>query len=186
MGIGDYPAMKRTPLVVLTLASVASVLHSQPQTTGKPSNASIEVAGVKLQLGMTKPTVAERLVGTQTTKVDENSWIVENAGVVRFKNGRLVYANRSWMGDGRDQIDAVFKAVDSVNRQGLRVCRVSADTPLGGTSSQAKDGEDRNLGISSERVLINCGERTILIVKTKLPTEQNVDVSEAIGVWEGN
>ena len=177
--------MKRISLAVLTLALLSSLLCSQPHTTGQTSRASIEVAGVKLQLGMTKATVAERFVGTQTTKVDENHWMIGNVGDVRFKNDKLVYANRSWMTDGGDQIDAVFKAVGSVNRQGLMHCMVFADTPIKGMKGYTKEGEERDLGISSERVLINCGEATIFIVKTKFPTKQIVDVSQAIGILEG-
>ena len=139
----------------------------------------------KVQLGITKAVVAERFVGTQTTKVDENHWMIGNVGDVRFKNGKLVYANRSWMTDGGDQIDAVFKAVGSVNRQGLTHCMVFADTPLPAMKGYTKEGEERDLGIGSERVLINCGETTIFIVKTKFPTKQIVDVSEAIGFLEG-
>jgi hypothetical protein len=175
--------MKRISLAVLTLALLSSLLYSQQMTTRLTSRASIEVAGVKLQLGMTKATIAERFVGIQTRKIDENYWIIGNVGEVRFKNDKLVYAERSWMTDGGDQIDAVFKAVDSVNRQGLTVCRVFANTPLAGMKGYTKDGEERDLGVRSERVLISCSERTIVIVKIEFPTRQSVDVSEEIGAY---
>jgi hypothetical protein len=176
--------MKRKSLAVLTLALLSSQLYSQHTNTRPTSGAFIEVAGVKLQLGMTKATVSERFVGTQTTKVDENHWMIGNVGDVRFKNDRLIYASKSWMTDGDDPIDATFKAVGSVNRQGLKHCMVFADTPLGGMKGYTKEGEERDLGIGSERVLINCGETTIFILKIKFPTKQTVDVSEAIGFLE--
>jgi hypothetical protein len=89
------------------------------------------------------------------------------------------------MTDGDDQIDAVFKAVNAVNRLGLTDCTVVADTPLAGMKGYTKEGEERDLGVGSERVSIDCGETAIFINKTKFPTGQVVEVSEVIGSWKG-
>jgi hypothetical protein len=59
--------MKRIFLAVLSVALLSSLLYAQQKTSGRSSGAYLEVAGAKLQLGMTKATVAERFVGTQTT-----------------------------------------------------------------------------------------------------------------------
>ena len=51
--------MKNISLALFTLALVFSPSYSQQKDTRQASRASIEVAGVKLQLGMTKATVVQ-------------------------------------------------------------------------------------------------------------------------------
>ncbi len=167
--------MRKASVVVLALVVLSSfsLLYAQQKAARQISRSSIELAGVKLQLGMSKADVAERFVGTQITKENEETWLIGNVGTVRFKNEKLIYADRSWMnGEADDQIGAIFKAVASLNRQGLSVCKISADTP--------------GAGITSERIWIDCGQKAIRIIKIKFPNNSytNVEVSETLGEFD--
>src|SRR5437879_5148047 len=116
---------------VLALFTVSTILYaSQQRHSQQVSKPSIELVDVKLHLGMTKADVAERYVGTQVTKVSEDFWIigkVGKSGTVRFKNEKLVFAERSWIHTGDDPIDSIFAAISSLNRDGYFLCKVAAD-----------------------------------------------------------
>jgi hypothetical protein len=156
--------MKRTTWF-LALIGLSPILYaSQQKPSQQLTRASIEIVGVTLHLGMEKAEVAERFAGTQITKIDEQTWMIANNGTVQFKNGKVVFAARSWMNGGGDQIDAIFKAVSSLNREGFSACRVLSDTPA-----------------YTERVGIDCGQKSVLITKTVSGNQRAVDVSERLG-----
>jgi hypothetical protein len=160
--------MNKAFFVSVTLAAVSSLLYANqqrpPQQTSKPS---IEIAGMTLRLGMAKADVAELFVGTQITKIDEQTWMIGNNGTVQFKNGKMIFGERAWMNDSGDQIDAIFKAVSSLNREGFSACRVLSDTPA-----------------YTERVGIDCGQKSVPITKTISGNQRLVEVSERLGDFE--
>ncbi len=174
--------MKRTTWF-LALIGLSPILYaSQQRPSQQVTKPSIEIEGVKLHLGMTKANVAERYVGTQITKMNEDRWIIGKWGTVGFKGGKLVFADRSWINAGDDQIDAIFAAVSSLNREGYSACKVLAETQsLPYTNADTgRILEVHNL----ERVWIGCGGKTVLIVKSKLGARLNEDASEQLGVLE--
>jgi hypothetical protein len=59
-----------TPLAVVFLCAISLAQHSQSAKIH--TEVSIEVAGETLRLGMTKSQVAEKLIGTQVKKVDDD------------------------------------------------------------------------------------------------------------------
>ena len=91
-----------------------------------------------------------------------------------------------WRAD--DQIGAIFKAVDSLNRQGLSVCKIWADTPGAGLKGYTSDGQEKDIGINSERIWIVCGQKAIRILKVKFPKNPytSVEVSETLGEFDPN
>ncbi len=159
--------MNKKPLLPFALAAVSTLLYAQgksPQVISKPS---IEIEGVKLQLGMTKAEVSERLVGTQITKMNEDRWIIGSYGMTSFKSG------------GDDQIDAIFGAVSSLNREGYTSFKVLAESK---TIPVTDASTGRTLAASNfERVWIACGAKAVLIVKANVGGHLNVDVSEQLG-----
>jgi hypothetical protein len=180
--------MRKTVLVFLTLVALSSVILAQRKTPAQVNKPSIELVGVKLQLGMTKADVAERYVGTQVTKTTEDFWIIGKVGLsgtVRFKNDKLQFVERSWIYTGDDPIDSIFAAVSTLNRDGYSSCKVVA-----GTLNTAVYGENQGLLVantSAERIWIVCGIKSVLISKTKIGDQPpGADVSEWLGDVEAD
>jgi len=180
--------MKRTGLF-LAFIGLSSILYAfQQRPSQQVSKPSIELVDVKLHLGMTKADVAERYVGTQVTKVSEDFWIIgkaENSGTVRFKNGKLEFADRSWIYTGDDPIDSIFAAISSLNRDGYFLCKVATDT-----QNSPVYAENRGLPVSNtsaERIWIVCGIKSVLISKLKIGDHPpGADVSERLGDFDPN
>lgn len=90
---------------------------------------------------------------------------------VEFKNGRLTYAVREWYSSGTDEIDAVLGALSAMTSHGAEECSINHDTLS-------------NPDESADRILIYCGERSVLLVKGKsgsLGKDTFVRVAERIG-----
>src|SRR5260370_3872771 len=84
-----------TPLAVVFLCAISLAQHSK--STKIHTEVSIEVAGETLRLGMTKPQVAEKLIGTQVKKVDDDNWeVVRSEDWLQFTNGLLSFAEPHW------------------------------------------------------------------------------------------
>jgi len=109
---------RKSALVFLCLTAFSSVLLAQKQTPAQINNPSIEIEGVKLQLGMTKADVLERCVGTEITKINEDRWIIGKWGTVDFRSGKLVFVDRSWNNVGDDHIVPEPRQIDG-NQQVL-------------------------------------------------------------------
>ena len=176
-------SMKRTALVLLMLAALSSLLYAQKNPSRQAGKvASIEIAGVKLHLGMTKADVAERFVGIQISKVTEELWAIDKGGnsQLKFKNGRLVSANHSWINTGDDQMDALFAVVSLLNREGYSACKISTDTKVVPTTD-ADTGRIISAP-SAERVWIDCGQKSVLIIKITFNGRRTAaDVVEQLG-----
>jgi hypothetical protein len=175
--------MRKTAVAFLILVVLSSILLAQKKTPTQASKPSIELVGVNLYLGMTKAEVAERYVGTQIAKVNEDLWIIGKVGMsgtVRFKDDKLQFADRSWIYTGDDPIDSIFAAVSSLNRDGYFSCKVAADT-----LNNPVYAENQGLPVSNtsaERIWIVCGTKSVLISKTKIGDHPpGADVSERLG-----
>ncbi len=174
--------MKRIALALSALASVSCFVYARQRTVPQVNKASIEIAGVKLHLGMSKAEVAERFVGTNITKMTERSWIIGNSGTVRFKNEKLIFADRYWTRPGDDQIDAIFAFVSLLNKEGYVVCKVLSEarnTPI----TDAETGRVLSNN-SSENVWIVCGEKTVLISKVTRGRKVIETVTQQLGEIE--
>jgi len=158
--------MKKSVLFLLIPFALFSPASAQQKKTSPSS--FIEVSGVKLRIGMAKADVAEQLAGAQILKQSPDEWYVVGAGNVRFKNGRLVYADRSWIKKDVDPVDALFGLVSSLNREGYTSCAVSADMHTAP-------------GSTFERVWIDCGPKSVLIMKGKVGDDSIEDILERLG-----
>jgi hypothetical protein len=141
----------------LIALSFSSVMYAQKKDPPHWGSANMEVAGSKLHLGMTKAEVTERLAGSPFKKIDENFWVMgtekHDGPALQFTNGRLAFVSRNWVTYDNDITEALFGAVTSLNGEGFSACKVTADTKTDPT-------------VTSQRVWIDCGEKTILIVRS--------------------
>lgn len=163
--------MKMLTLAVLSLLTITGIEHLQTRTSMQQSKDSIEIAGSKLRLGMTKSEVEGKLSGAQIDREDDR-WTVmagEEWSLVHFENGRLIFAERTWHGKDNDIVDALFGAVSYFNNEGRKACSVYADTVP-------------NPMASFERVWITCGQKSILIVRSTVNGKTGDEVSEHLGM----
>ena len=184
--------MRKTSLALVAFAFLPSLIYAQQASNQRTSKPSIEVAGVKLELGMSRAEVAERFVGTQITKVNDDFWSIGSIGTVQFKNNRLVYADRSWINEDTnvplsadDIAEAIFKAVASLNRQGFSVCVISHDIPDAGQKGYTPEGREIDIPSRAERVWIDCGEKAvrILTLSNHDASSKSIEVTEVLGDW---
>jgi hypothetical protein len=164
--------MKRTALALLTIAVISSIVYAQQQTARKMSNAAIEVGGTKLHLGMTKAQVTEKLAGHEFTKVNEDEWMLgslkELGPTLQFTHGLLSYADRNWVTYDNDIVEALFGAVRTLNDEGFSVCTVTADDAV-------------SPDLTSHRVWIDCGEKTVLVIRRSFGGKSYNSVDERLG-----
>jgi hypothetical protein len=159
--------------IVLVLLLSFATLHSTPQAAHQLSRAAIEVGGTKLRLGMSKAQVAEKLVGNEITKLDEDTWILGSVEKslgpeMQFTNGALSFANREWTTSSNDVGEALFGVVSSLNAEGYSQCSVTADT--------------RNSpSLNAQRVFISCKEKTIAVVRRSFSGHSGTSVYEQLG-----
>jgi hypothetical protein len=164
--------MKKTVLVVLTLAALSLPPYAQQRVSPQLSKAAIDVSGTKLRLGMTKGEVTDKLAGNEITKGDEDTWAIAPSGssgsTLQFTNGRLSFADRYWVTYDNDIAEALFGAVNSFNQEGFSTCAVTADTKT-------------EPGRTFHRVWIRCGEKSILLVRDSFGEKSYNQVYEQLG-----
>jgi hypothetical protein len=90
---------------------------------------------------------------------------------VAFKNGRLVFADRGWPSSTSGELGAVLSALAALASYGASSCAILHE-PLS------------NPNWSVDRVFIDCGERSVLLMKGKVDGAGNaiiVGIEERIG-----
>jgi hypothetical protein len=161
--------MKRLALVLLTFTALSSILYAQQKRLSK---AAIDVRGTNLRLGMTKAEVTDKLAGNAITKAHEDHWIVapsdELGPSLQFTNGRLSYADRYWITYDNDIAEALFGAVNSLNQEGFSACSVTAHTKT-------------EPATMLHQVSIECGEKSILLVRSSFGGKSYNTVYEQLG-----
>jgi hypothetical protein len=100
--------MRRLPWVFVFVTMLGSFLYAQTKRS-RTNSAFIEIAGVKLRLGMTPGEVTEKIAGTKITKVDEDFWGIGGeeppSESLQFTNGRLSFAQRYWKSHDNDIVE---------------------------------------------------------------------------------
>jgi len=165
--------MRITALTVFTLAAISSFLYAQTNAKPQLSQEYIDVLGVRVRLGMTKLDIIDKL-GSQRMNdgSTENFWLFGEKrpwpSSIEFKDGKVIYASESWIGSDGDVARALFGAVSSLNKQGYAACEVSSDTQT--TPS-----------LTSERVWIVCGKKSILVQRMQDSKNTYQQVFEKLG-----
>ncbi len=162
-------------VVLCTLAS--RIGHAQ--ASQQLSKTAIKIEGATLRLGMTKAQVAEKLVGREITKINDDDWKIGTIEELRtsgdlpevqFTRGLLSYADREWTTAQNDTAEALFGVVSSLNDEGYSKCTVTADTHA-----------DTDMGVSWQRVWIFCGEKTVVVARQSSGGKSFSSVSEQLG-----
>jgi hypothetical protein len=139
----------------------------------KPSTkAVLEIAGAKLSLGMTEAQVDAVLQGVTINKI-KNVWLIEDDKTVEFTDGKLTFARRAWTVKDNDIMMPLYGLVGNMNREGYVACRVYTTS------------NPNSWGLAIHRVLIDCGEKSILISRfSRENGGTHNEISEVLGSSE--
>ena len=163
--------MREIGLGLLIVAGLSSIVYAQKQT--RLSKATIDVAGINLQLGMTKAQVEEKLGGREITKIQQDEWMVGSekqlGPTLQFRNGLLNFADRYWSTTDNDIAEALFGAVTSLNQEGFSDCTIEA-------------GVNASPDMTAHNIWIRCGEKGILITRHLMGAKSYNMVYEQLGV----
>jgi hypothetical protein len=90
-------------------------------------------------------------------------------GTMSFTNGKLSYADREWVADDKNYVDAMLGALQALSSHGAANCHIQ-DAPITGPDRKAN------------RVFIDCGDRGVLLMRGSFQTLGNItSVTERIG-----
>lgn len=164
--------------IAATLASVflCAVPFAQNLKPTKPiSSLTIQVAGETLRLGMTRAQVAEKLLGTQVEKLDDDNWRISRTDeFMHFAGGLLSFVERHWTNEttentNRDIAGDLFYAVQSLNQNDrLSHCTITT-------------GMDDSQSLTKKWVSINCGQKEIVVFKRTFSGHTYDSVEERLG-----
>jgi len=151
----------------LMVSGAACVLVSVPvaeaQLASNHSKVSIDLGSVKVWLGMSQTdallqfqSAGYKMLGDGTT-ARKDFQDGNHVYTVWLKNEKVVCAEREWYTSGKDEMDAVLGALGAIASHGAGSCSITHDTI----------NEPDN---SAERILIDCGQRSVLLMKSKIDT----------------
>jgi hypothetical protein len=175
----DAAAMKRT-LILVALITLFS-----PLMQGQSKRVTLDLGTVTVWIGMPKQeafsklaTAGYKLMTTSDEDTADGKIIAVLSGdelySIAFTAGRLSFADRDWYNKNTSVADAVIDSLRTVAGPSGATCKVIPDT-LSNPESSLK------------RVFVQCGTRTILIMKGKIGKAENlVTVSERIGDYYGD
>ncbi len=161
--------------ILLFLSFVLPIQTGQPYSAQRHERVSLEIGAVTVWLGMSKEQALKKFADVGQEVVDTGDGVLVKVGGdshdLRFKNGRLVYADREWYtGDKPDESDAVLGALRALAEKSEENGKCSVIySPL----SQPN--------WSAERVFVWCGNRSVLIIKSKYQDRRSLGVTERIG-----
>jgi hypothetical protein len=161
--------MKHTLVVLLSLlvCAVAGTAEKPP---------ALEICSAQVHLGMTKAEVEASAGGSTLIKSVDDYWIITTGdpakggphGSIQFTAGRVTYADREWLVEGSDAVEAILGATNSLSQSDAKVCVISHDT----VSSP---------GSPFERAIFECGTKRLLILRGKMEGQTIEEISESIG-----
>lgn len=139
-------------LTILSFALCTPFVYAQPG-----NRISLQLGTVTVWLGEDKATAKQQIEagGMLFNSLPSSGQVgvadANNAYTLRFDNGKLVYADRTWLpDDGSKALPSVMDALTSLIDQGANNCRIE-HLPI--TSPDTK----------LNRVFIECGQRGILL-----------------------
>lgn len=155
-------------VVAVLSACISVAVWSQVQ---KSESNTMVIELRTLKLGMTPSEVADALSGVQITKSQPDNWIISTkSGIssMNFKNGALSFIQRAWTSESNPDItEGLFHAVSSLNSNGYLTCRLFSDAQVSPT-------------LDLQRVQIDCGNRAIIVLHSKVEGKWQGDVYEQL------
>lgn len=140
-----------------------------PSVLQSAQKVSLELGSVKVWLGMTRGEVLNACAAAKykvlEDKSDDSLNIESNSYRVEFKSGRVSAARRSWLAGGKDGLEAVLGALATLDKQNCVVI----------------SGAENKPDVTMSRVSINCGARSVLILRGRIGRDGVEDVFEWIG-----
>jgi hypothetical protein len=143
---------------------------SPPVEAQTPSNyprVSLELGSVTVWLGMSQTdallqfqSAGYKVLGDSTTartNVQDGNHVYS----IWFKGGKVICAEREWYSSGSDGMDAVLGALAAMASHGARSCSITHDTV---------NEPERSV----ERILIDCGQRSVYLAKGKISSTNEV------------
>lgn len=163
-------------LTCLIVTGAAYALSSLPvveaQVASSHPKVSIDLGSVTVWLGMSQTdalaqfqSAGYKVLGDGTTarmSVQDGSRVYS----IWFKGGKVICAEREWYSSGKDEMDAVLGALAAMASHGVRSCSVMHD---------AINEPDQ----SAERILIDCGQRSVYLAKGKISSANPVNYVSA-------
>ena len=157
-------ARKWLIMTFLTATGMVYALSRPPvidaQVVSNRTKVSIDLGSVKVWLGMSQTdallqfqSAGYKMLGDGTTARKDFQY-GDHVYTVWFRNGKVVCAERDWYTSDKDEMDAVLGALGAIASHGAGSCSITHDTI----------NEPDN---SAERILIDCGQRSVLLMKSK-------------------
>ena len=82
------------------------------------------------------------------------------------------------MNSGDDQIDALYSAISSLNQDGYSACKVRTEVINAPVSDPDTGRIIPEVSSKGEKVWVECGQKSVLVVKMKTGIRVNEDVME--------
>jgi hypothetical protein len=158
----------------LALLLFLIVLPTQIDRPQNKERVSLDLGTVTVWLGMPKTEVVKRCTDAGFEIVDLGEGVIAHIADrtvhdLRFKNGRLSYADLEWYNSNVEEIDAVIGALGALaDKRESQTCTIL---------HQPYSAPD----IVLNRVFITCGDRSVFIASGKSNGKPTLDVSERIG-----
>lgn len=163
-------------LVLVIVPALYGSWQACAQAALEKSRVSIDLGSVTVWLGMPQADALLRLqsagyqvLGDSAIRAVKDEY--NNAYAIKFKDGQVIFASRMWLRPGNSEMDAILGALTELTLHGSASCSV--------------DQSPVNVpGISSVRVIIHCGDRSVALTKTRFGSPNLKDtpgVAEFIG-----
>jgi hypothetical protein len=174
---GSQRAIRKSLIMAcLIVTGVAYALSDLPvveaQAASNHPKVSIDLGSATVWLGMPQTdalaqfqSAGYKMLGDSTTartNVQDGNHVYS----VWFKGGKVVCAEREWYSSGRSEMDAVIGALAAMASHGAHSCSVMHD---------AVNEPDQ----SAERILIDCGQRSVYLAKGKISSSSPADYVSA-------
>ena len=167
---------QRLALILCVACALGGPLNAQRQVG--VSKVSLDLGTYTVWLGMPE---TDALSGFQRAgykvigKPSDPAWplrfVVSDRSTysVAFRDGKLIFADRAWASSASDELGTVISALASLASHDAHSCTIIY-APL------------NNPDNSAERVFIDCGERSVLLAKSKISGFGNaMTITERIG-----
>lgn len=160
-------------MVTIATCALGGLPVAEAQAVSQHPKVSIDLGSVTVWLGMTQTeallqfqSAGYKMLGDGTT-ARKDFQDGNQVYTVWFNNGKVVCAEREWYSSGKDEMDAVLGALAAIASHGASSCSITHDT--------INEPEH-----SAKRILIECGQRSVLLMEGKIDSPDQILFVSAI------